>query len=95
MPSLVLKTGASDVDVDLPAHGPCSVRISAGAADVHVRVPPGMPAAIRNRSAIAGFSIDQERFPRVNGTYRSADYDTATDRADIDIEGGVASFTVR
>lgn len=95
VPSLRLKTGASDVEVVLPGHGPCSVGISAGAADVRVVVPPGVPAEVHNRSALTGFSIDQERFPRVNGAHRSPGYDTATDRVDIDIEGGVASFTVR
>jgi hypothetical protein len=93
--SLVLKTGASDVRLVLPDHGRTSTEISAGAADVRITVPPGVAASVRNRSALAGFSVDETRFPRANGGYRSMDYDTAEDRADIDIDGGVASFSIR
>jgi hypothetical protein len=92
--SLTLKTGASDVEVILPDHGRSRTSISAGAADVRLRVPSGMAASVRNRSALAGFSIDESRFPRGDGGYRSVGYDTASDRVDIDIEGGVASFTI-
>ena len=93
--SLSLKTGASDTDIVLPGRGRYSVDIDAGAAEVTVRVPQGVAASIRTRSALASVDVDQARFPRWSGGYRSPDYDVAEHRADIDIEGGVASFTVR
>jgi hypothetical protein len=93
--SLILRTGASDTRLVLPDHGRTHTEISAGAADVQITVPPGVEAAVRNRSALAGFTIDERRFPRVDGGYRSPGYDVAEDRADIEIEGGVASFSMR
>ena len=93
--SLKVQTGASDVEVVLPAHGRCNVSVSAGAADVRIRVPEGVAASVRNRSALAGFTIDEHRFPKVDGRYESPGFDRADDRADIDIDGGVASFSVR
>ena len=93
--SLSLKTGASDTDIVLPDRGRYAVDVDAGAAEVVVRVPDGVAATIRTRSALASVDVDTARFPRANGGYRSPDYDTAEHRADIDIEGGVASFTVR
>jgi hypothetical protein len=60
-----------------------------------VRVPDGVAASVRTRSALASVNVNPARFPRTNGVYRSADYDTARARADIDIEGGLASFSVQ
>jgi hypothetical protein len=92
--SLKIETGASDVDVVLPAHGRCRVEIEAGAADVRVRVPEGVAASVRTSSALASVNVDPTRFPRIDGTHRSPDYETAAARADIEIDGGLASFSV-
>jgi hypothetical protein len=91
---LDLATGASDVDIALPAHGTCRAKVSAGAADVRLRVPQGVGAAIRDRSALAGFRVDESRFPRDGSGYRSPGFADARDRVEIDVEGGVASFSV-
>lgn len=93
--SLKVETGASDVDVVLPAHGICRVEIEAGAADVKVRVPDGVAAQVRTSTALASVAIDAARFPPVDGAHRSPDYDTAADRTDIRIDGGLAAFAVR
>jgi hypothetical protein len=93
--SLALQVGAADVDVVLPRHGPCSAKVTAGAADVRIRVPEGTQAAIMNRSALASVSIDRDRFPARNGGFRSDGYDEAADHVDVEIEGGVAAFSVR
>jgi hypothetical protein len=93
--SLKISTGASDVDVIVPARGACRVEIEAGAADVSVRVPDGVAASVRTSSALASVDIDPVRFPRVDGAHRSPGFDAASDRAEIAIEGGLASFAVR
>ena len=94
LPSLKVQTGASDVDITVPAHGECRTSVSAGAANIRIRVPEGVAAAVRNRSALASFTIDQARFPAVGDRFESPGYADATDRADIEIDGGVASFSV-
>jgi hypothetical protein len=91
---LKVATGASDVEVVLPAHGQCRTKIDAGAASIRLRVPDGVAASVRNRSALASFTVDERRFPRVNGRFESPDYAAAPDRVDIDVDGGVASFSV-
>ena len=90
-----LRTGASDVDLVLPGRGRCSAFLSAGAAEIRVRVPEGVAASVRNRTALASFRIDELRFPRTGDVFRSPDYEHAEARADIDVEGGLASFDVR
>ena len=39
-------------------------------------------------------SVDEVRFPRAPGGWASADYDTAAQRTDIAIQGGVGSVRV-
>lgn len=73
----------------------CRVEIEAGAADVVVRVPESMAASVRTSTALASVDVDSSRFPHQDGIYRSAGYDRAADRADIRIDGGLASFAVR
>jgi hypothetical protein len=62
---------------------------------VNVQVPDGVAARIRIKGGMASRNIDESRFPRVGDEFRSPGYDTADDRADIDIQGGAGSFTVR
>lgn len=93
--SLKIASGASDIDITLPRHGDCKVEIDAAAADVVVHVPEGVAACVRTSSALAAIKIDEERFPAVDGLHRTPGFDTASDRADIEIEGALASFAVR
>lgn len=93
--SLSLETGASSTTLTLPERGRVDVRIQAGGARVAVKVPPGMEARIGLSASMSAWDIDEGRFPRSGDVYQSAGFDTAGDRADIRIEGGAASFSVR
>jgi len=95
VPSLSVNTGASQCRVILPQRGETDVRIRAGATNVDVVVPKSVSARVRFQGGLASRRIDEERFPRTGSEYRSPDYDTAENRADIDIQGGAGSFTVR
>ncbi len=88
--------GASSVNVTLPARVEnCLVEIEAGAAQINVSVPSG--AALRFRSkGVGSLNIDAQRFPlRENGLYQSADYDSAKYHAEVTVDGGATSITVR
>ena len=92
---LDLQTGASETRVILPRNaGFSEVRAEHGAASLTFEVPAGVAARIRARMAIGSNQIDETRFPRVGDVYQSADYDTATERVDLDIQGGVGSLRV-
>ena len=92
---LDLQTGASETRVILPRNaGFSEVRAEHGAASLTFEVPAGVGARIRTRMAIGSNQIDEARFPRVGDVYQSADYDTATDRVDLDVQGGVGSLRV-
>ena len=93
---LDLKTGASDTQVILPrAAGMTEVKAEAGAASLTFVVPAGVAARIRPRVALGSVQVDETRFPRSGDIYQSADYAEATNRVDLDIQGGVGSVRVR
>jgi hypothetical protein len=92
--TLIVRTGASELHVLLPV-GDCRVDIDAGAAEVDVRVPDEVAASVQVSSALASVDVDQRRFLRRGSGVRTEGYEAATYRAEIELEGGVASFAVR
>ena len=94
--SLVVKTGASDTRIVLPATvAECEVRVEAGAAQVSIEVPAGVAARIRSQMGLGSTNVDEGRFPRTADGWASADYVNAPRRADIHIQGGIGSVRVR
>jgi hypothetical protein len=90
-----LKTGASSSNVTVPARGVSLLDIDAGAASVNIRVPEATAARIRVEEGVNSVNVDTNRFPRLDsGFYQSTGYDTAPDRADINIEAGLGSVTL-
>jgi len=93
---LCLQTGASSTEVTLPAAaGQTRVRIASGVASVRVRVPPDVAARIRVEGGLANVSVDRSRFPRQDDVYRSAGYDEAANRIDMEVETGMGSVEIR
>ena len=93
---LRLETGASSTRLTLPAQaGHTRVDIQAGAASINIRIPPGVAARIRAMGGVSSIDVDQSRFPRTGGVYQSADYDTAANRAEIDVQMGAGSVDIR
>lgn len=91
-----LNTGASSSNVTVPARGVSLLDIDAGAASVNILVPEVTAARIRVEEGVNSVHVDTNRFPRLDsGFYQSTGYDTAPDRADINIEAGLGSVTVR
>ena len=94
---LDINTGASSTEVSLPANaGNTLVAVHSGAASLTIHVPVGVAARIKVKSGIASVNVDSNRFPRLDGgLYQSADYATATNRADIAIDTGVGSVEIK
>jgi hypothetical protein len=91
-----LKTGASSSNVTVPARGVSLLDVEAGAASVNIRVPEATAARIRVEEGLHSINVDTSRFPHLgSGIYQSSGYETAADRADINIEGGLGSVSVK
>jgi hypothetical protein len=94
--SLDLQTGASDTRILLPrAAGQTAVRAQAGAASLTFEIPDGVAAKIRTRVVLGSVQVDETRFPAVAGGFESPEYADATNRVDIDVQGGVGSLKIR
>ena len=92
---LVLKTGASSTEVKLPASaGITYFKVEAGAASLAIHIPDGVAARVDADSGLASVLVDQNRFPKQNGIYQSADFESAENKVDIRIETGVASIEI-
>lgn len=91
-----LSTGASSSNVTLPARGMSFLDVEAGMASVNIRVPEATAARIRAEDGVSAINVDTNRFPRLSSNlYQSSDFDTATDRAEINIESGLGSVNVK
>lgn len=88
--------GASNLNLTLPAHVENAlVDIDAGAASINLTVPEGLAVRFRSRN-VGPLSIDQQRFPPQGaGLYQSPDYATAPYHAEVTVDAGVSSITVR
>ena len=89
-------TGASTLQVKLPARaGNTLVDIESGAATLDLSVPQGVAARVRVRQGASSIDIDKSRFPmRDTGLYQSADYDTAANKVEINLDGGANTVKV-
>lgn len=102
--SLDLETGASQVKVQLPARGIFDTSIQGGASSVVVQIPPNVATTIRVEGGVSQVSVDQTRFPSTRSEgmpglgfraeYRSANFDSAADRATVRIQAGASRVRV-
>ena len=92
---LRVRSGASSTDITLPANaGFTRVDIGTGAASVNLHVPSGVAARVGVRGSLSSIHVDSNRFPRLGDSYQSADYDTAANKVDINVDMGVGSLSV-
>jgi hypothetical protein len=70
-------------------------RLAIRSTDAAFRVPTGTAARISVRAGLMGVDVDETRFPKIDGGYRSLDFETATDRVDLRAEGGAAGLEIR
>ena len=95
IPNLTLETGASQTKIVLPAHGETKAQIEGGAAGLDVVVPQNVAARIILDGGPNRVQIDERRFPRQGGEYRSPDFDAAPDRVTLRIEVGASRVSVQ
>jgi hypothetical protein len=92
---LSIKTGASSVNVTMPARGACLFDLNGGATSINILIPEATAACIRV-DGVTSMDVDTNRFPRLGSDiYQSPDFETAVDRAEINITSGLGKVTVR
>ncbi len=93
---IALHTGASSVNMTLPARGASLLDVEAGAASINLSIPEATAARIRVKDGVTALHVDMSRFPKLDsGIYQSSNFDTTPDRAEITVEAGLGSVTVK
>ena len=90
---LRLNTGIGQTTVVLPAAGRITASIESGIGETTIRIPGGMDARIRASSGIGTVRVNGT-YQRDGDTYTSSGFATATNRADIEVKGGIGRVTV-
>jgi hypothetical protein len=91
-----LETGASNSNVIMPSRGVSLLDLEAGAAAINITIPQGVSGRVRIREGLTSLNVDTTRFPQVDSRlYQSPDFDTAANRAEISVEAGLGSITVK
>jgi hypothetical protein len=61
---------------------------------VTLEVPEGVAARIRSKMGLGSTTVDERRFARSLDAWVSPNYETAANRVDIDLEGGLGSIRI-
>ncbi len=92
---ITVETGASSCELTLPANaGMTYVQIKSGMASMKIHVPNGVAANIHIKSGMSGLNIDTARFHQKDDSYRSDDFETAANKAEISVEMGMGSVEI-
>ncbi len=60
-----------------------------------IAIPEGVAARIHTQGALSSVSVNTVRFPKTQGYFQSPDYETSTNRVDLEAEIGVGSLVIR
>jgi hypothetical protein len=108
--TLSVEAGASSLDLDQgllfctsSETGPAArmttarrVPFDVDAASVNVRVPEATAGRIRVKEGVTSVNVDTNRFPQLDsGIYQSPGFETAANRAEITVEAGLGSISVK
>jgi hypothetical protein len=93
--ALKINTGASKIDLTLPANaGMTTVKVEMGAASLDMVVPDGVAARVHAEQGVSAIEVDTVRFPYANGIYESVDYSSAQNKVDVMIQAGVGQVVI-
>lgn len=93
--SLSIDAGVGSITIATPKTGVASMRVNGGVGSATITIPDGVAANIRVNSGLGGVHMSESRFPKFGDGYQSADYASAANKIDIDVNGGVGSINIR
>jgi hypothetical protein len=95
IPSLNIDAGVGSFTITTPKAGVTTMRINGGVGLATITVPQGVAAHIRVDGGLGSTRVDESRFPKAGNVYQSADYASATNKIDIEVDGGIGSINIR
>jgi len=95
---LTLDMGVGQFRVTLPGGGEAGtvqVHVHAGVGSIHLVIPEGVAAQIDIDSGLGGADVDESRFHKTGDVYRSANYEGAQYRLNVEVDVGIGSIEVK
>jgi hypothetical protein len=91
---LDVNIGVGQTTLTLPQQGQVRARINGGVGETVVIIPAGMAARIEATTGLGQVQVIGN-YQREGKVYTTAGYDSAANRVDLAVSGGVGSITVR
>ena len=92
---LQVQSGVGSIRVELPAQGSYSANIEGGVGAIRIELPEGLEARIQATRGLGGLELPSG-LTRINDdTYQTPGYETATNRVDLRVNGGVGQVAIR
>jgi Cell wall-active antibiotics response 4TMS YvqF/Domain of unknown function (DUF5668) len=92
--ALEVNTGVGQTLITLPGHGNFTAQIDGGVGQVLVLIPADMAARISADAGIGSVQVEGE-YQQNEHLYISPDYESADERIDLTVNGGIGAITVR
>lgn len=92
---LEIETGTSKVSINFSKTASTKVFIKSAASQIVLTIPTEVQTQIKLDSVVENTKIDQNRFRKENGTYTTANFQTVTQKLQIEIIGSASSVEVR
>ncbi len=89
-----LDGGVGQVTVKLPVAGRYDMTIDGGIGQVILMVPEGLAARVRVDGGLGGVNV-QGDFRKQGNEYITDDYNTAENRATLEVNGGIGQIVIR
>ncbi len=93
--NLNLDIGGSKLRLQLPATGMSKVAIKSGIADIEITVPQGKAAKIKVDGGLSSSDIDEKRFPHIDEYYVSPDFNSSSNRVEMEIGSGLSRIRIK
>ena len=93
--SVNVDAGVGTIQINAPPSGITTMRLNGGVGNLRVTIPQGVAARVRVDKGIGSIRVDEARFPKAGNVYQSADFATAPNRIDIQVDGGVGNIEIR
>jgi hypothetical protein len=89
-----IRTGVGKTDLTLPAAGHSRVTLSGGIGETIIHIPEGVAARIRTKTGIGSVQV-YGNYTRSNNEHISPDFNTADNRVDLEVKGGIGSIRIQ
>ena len=86
--------GVGEAQIIMPGRGQVEASVDGGIGSILVQLPQEMAARVQVNGGLGDIDVEGD-FQQVGDEYRTSDYETADDRVNLVVDGGIGKITVR